>query len=116
MQFRPLSRLRPAVPGRVLWMSIVAGLSCFLTSAVFRPARSSAHVPITTKIMFNREVVRILQRNCIGCHRSGGIAFSLATYEEARPWAKDIEYELLRRKMPPWNAVKGFGDFMNGPQ
>jgi hypothetical protein len=65
---------------------------------------------------FNRDVVRILQRNCIGCHRSGGIAFSLASYEDARPWAKDIEYELLRQKMPPWNAVKGFGDFINAPQ
>jgi hypothetical protein len=65
---------------------------------------------------FNRDVVRILQRNCIGCHRPGGIAFSLATYEEARPWAKDIEYELLRQKMPPWNAVRGFGDFINAPQ
>jgi len=65
---------------------------------------------------FNRDVVRILQRNCIGCHRPGGIAFSLASYEDARPWAKDIEYELLRQKMPPWNAVKGFGDFINAPQ
>jgi hypothetical protein len=97
-------------------MSIVAGLFCVLATSVFWPAGSSAHVPITTKIMFNREVVRILQRNCIGCHRTGGIAFSLATYDEARPWAKDIEYELLRRKMPPWNAVKGFGDFINSPQ
>jgi hypothetical protein len=65
---------------------------------------------------FNRDVVRILQRNCISCHRPGGIGFSLATYEEARPWAKDIEYELLRQKMPPWNAVRGFGDFINAPQ
>ncbi len=32
-------------------------------------------------------------------------------YEEARPWAKAIQEEVLRRRMPPWNAVKGFGEF-----
>ena len=35
------------------------------------------------------------------------------TYEEARPWAKAIKEEVLARRMPPWNAVKGFGDFKN---
>lgn len=40
---------------------------------------------------------------------------SLATYEEARPWAKAIKEEVLRKRMPPWPAVKGFGDFSNAP-
>src|SRR5262249_53829401 len=121
MKFRSSLRLRPAGSGRApynaLHKLIVAAACCFLAAAGFwGGGRSSAHVPITTKMTFNRDVVRILQRNCIGCHRPGGIAFSLASYEEARPWAKDIEYELLRQKMPPWNAVKGFGDFINAPQ
>jgi hypothetical protein len=38
---------------------------------------------------------------------------SLATYEEARPWAKAIKEEVLERRMPPWGAVKGFGEFRN---
>jgi len=38
---------------------------------------------------------------------------SLATYEEARPWAKAIREEVLERRMPPWGAVKGFGEFRN---
>jgi hypothetical protein len=75
----------------------------------------SAHEPITTKVRFNKEVVRILQRSCLGCHRPGGIAMSLATYEEARPWAKAIKEELLERRMPPWHAVKGYGEFRNAP-
>lgn len=41
------------------------------------------------------------------------MAFSLATYKEARPWAKAIGEEVLQRRMPPWGAVKGFGDFRN---
>jgi len=75
----------------------------------------SAHEPITTKVRFNKEVVRILQRSCLGCHRPGGIAMSLATYEEARPWAKAIKEELLEKRMPPWHAVKGYGEFRNAP-
>lgn len=38
---------------------------------------------------------------------------SLATYEEARPWAKAIKEEVLERRMPVWGAVKGFGAFAN---
>lgn len=77
--------------------------------------RSSAHEPITTKVRFNKELVRILQRNCLGCHHPGGIAFSLATYDEARPWAKAIKEEVLEKRMPPWHVVKGYGDFRNAP-
>jgi hypothetical protein len=76
---------------------------------------SSAHEPITTKVRFNKELVRILQRNCLSCHHPGGLAFSLATYDEARPWAKAIKEEVLEKRMPPWNAVKGYGDFSNAP-
>lgn len=76
---------------------------------------SSAHEPITTKVRFNKELVRILQRNCLSCHHPGGIAFSLATYDEARPWAKAIKEEVLEKRMPPWHAVKGYGDFSNAP-
>ena len=35
----------------------------------------------------------------------------LTTYEEVRPWAKAIRDEVLERRMPPWDAVKGVGDF-----
>ncbi len=72
-----------------------------------------AHDVITTKITWAREVSRIVYKNCLSCHRDGGKAFSLATYEEARPWAKAIKDEVLARRMPPWNAVKGFGEFAN---
>jgi hypothetical protein len=77
---------------------------------------ASAHEPITTKVRFNKEVIRILQRNCISCHREGGAApMSLATYDEARPWAKAIKEEILEKRMPPWRPVKGYGEFSNAP-
>ncbi len=72
-----------------------------------------AHDVISTKITWSRETARIVYKRCITCHREGGTAFSLVTYEEARPWAKAIKEEVLARRMPPWNAVKGFGEFKN---
>lgn len=69
-----------------------------------------AHDLITTKITWSREISRLIYRNCASCHREGGAAFSLVTFQDARPWAKAIKDEVLNRRMPPWNAVKGFGD------
>src|SRR5262252_8333223 len=86
-----------------------------LTVVLLPFAFVSAHEPITTKVRFNKEVIRVLQRSCLGCNRPGGIAMSLATYDEARPWAKAIKEELLEKRMPPWNAVKGYGEFRNSP-
>jgi hypothetical protein len=70
-----------------------------------------AHDVITTKITFDREIIRIVHARCESCHREGGSAFSLMTYDEARPWAKAMQEEVLERRMPPWGAVKGFGEF-----
>lgn len=71
------------------------------------------HDIITTPITFDREISRIVYLRCAGCHHPGGPAFSLMTYKEARPWAEAVKEEVLARRMPPWGAVKGFGDFRN---
>jgi hypothetical protein len=70
----------------------------------------SAHDVISTKITWSREISRIVYKRCASCHRDGGSAFALTTYEQARPWAKAIKEEVLERRMPPFGAVKGFGD------
>jgi len=72
-----------------------------------------AHDVITTPITYTREIYRIFQARCFSCHRPGGAAFTLMTYSDARPWAEAIKEEVLARTMPPWGAVKGFGDFRN---
>lgn len=72
----------------------------------------AAHEVITTRLTWSREISRIVYKRCVACHREGGKApMSLLTYAEARPWAKAIREEVLERRMPPWGAVKGFGDF-----
>src|SRR6202140_4898073 len=72
---------------------------------------SIAHDVITTPLTFSREISRIVYSRCANCHRQRGSAFSLLTYQEARPWAAAIKEEVLERRMPPWGAVKGFGEF-----
>ena len=80
-------------------------------SIAFNGGALNAHDIITTKITFSKEISRLLYKRCATCHREGGSAFSLMTYDEARPWAKAIKEEVLERRMPPWEAVKGFGEF-----
>jgi hypothetical protein len=88
------------------WILIV-GLSASVSSSVV------AHDIITTPITWDREISRIVYERCTSCHHDGGQAFSLMNYGEARPWAVAIKEEVLSRRMPPWGAVKGFGDFRN---
>jgi hypothetical protein len=40
---------------------------------------------------------------------------SLATWAEARPWARAIRHEVMTRRMPIWHAARGYGDFANDP-
>lgn len=75
-------------------------------------ASALAHDVISTKLTFTQEISRILQRRCLGCHRDGGTApMAFTSYAQVRPWAKAIKEEVLERRMPPWGAVDGFGEF-----
>jgi len=85
-------------------------LKALLFSIGCGAAIALAHDVISTKITWTREVSRLVYARCICCHRVGGAAFSLAAYRDARPWAKAIKEEVLARRMPPWGAVRGFGD------
>src|SRR5687768_5432598 len=76
-----------------------------------RPAYS--HKPITTPIIFKKEIAQIFQRKCFNCHSENNLAMPLTTYQLARPWARAIREEILERRMPPWGAVEGFGHFSN---
>ena len=85
-----------------------------LMAIVLAPA-AFAHDTITTKLLWTQEISRIVDRHCVSCHREGGVAMSLETYDGARPWAKAIRDEVLARRMPPWGAVKGVGEFRGDP-
>ena len=59
---------------------------------------------------FAKDVAPILQEKCQACHRPGSMApMSLVTYEETRPWVKDIKQRVVTRNMPPWHLDKTVG-------
>jgi hypothetical protein len=62
-------------------------------------------------ITWNREISRVIYQRCASCHHEGGTSFSLMKYRDAQPRAVEIKESVLSRRMPPWGAIKGFGDF-----
>ncbi len=70
---------------------------------------AAAHDIITTDLTFARDISRIMARHCAACHGEAS-SIPLMTYEQVRPWAVGIKEQVLSRRMPPWGAVKGFGD------
>ena len=95
---------------------LLALLFFLLASSVLWLSSAAAHVRISTKVSWDREIAPIVEARCVSCHRAGGRApMALTTYEEARPWAKAIKEEVLTRRMPKWHVVRGYGDFANDP-
>jgi hypothetical protein len=76
-------------------------------------SRTQAHTK-TTQVTWTVDVEPILRSRCVKCHRIDGFGpMSLATYQDAKPWAKAIREQVLSGTMPPWSAVAGYGDFVN---
>jgi peroxiredoxin/mono/diheme cytochrome c family protein len=85
-------------------------------TAVSEPATKAVGCPIVRErktrtggaVVFHRDVLPILQKNCQECHRPGGVGpFALLTYKQAVNWADDIKEYTQERKMPPWKPVDG---------
>lgn len=67
-----------------------------------------------TTVTFSNQVVRILNKNCVACHRTGEIApFTMSSYEEVSGWADTIAEVVRQQRMPPWHADPKFGHFSN---
>ena len=65
-------------------------------------------------VTYAKEVSRILQKNCQGCHRPGEVApFALMNYDDAVAKAHQIQEVILERRMPPWHADPRYGKFQN---
>ena len=65
-------------------------------------------------ITFAADVAPILYKNCVTCHRPGGIGpFSMLNFDTVTGRLKDIADVLHEGKMPPWHAVAPPGTFRN---
>ncbi len=92
------------MPGMGRFLSAVVVFAVLAPAQTIQRSRSRHGEPVT----FNRQVVRIFQRNCQTCHRPGEVApFSLLDYPSARPWADAIRQAVTSGEMPPWKPVAG---------
>jgi Ca2+-binding EF-hand superfamily protein/thiol-disulfide isomerase/thioredoxin/mono/diheme cytochrome c family protein len=61
---------------------------------------------VSTGVTYHRDVTRILQQNCITCHRDQGIApFALDDLAEVTDRAKVMKRVITEGSMPPWFAA-----------
>ena len=72
-----------------------------------------SHETLTTTVLFDREIVRILDKHCVMCHAENGPSFPLVTYEQTWLQKRPIRADVIARHMPPWAAVSGYGQFVN---
>jgi hypothetical protein len=96
---------------------LFTGLALALVAAAAAPwttARMQAQISAARDVTFSKDLAPIVYANCAYCHRPGEIApFSLLTYKDARPWARSMKQQVVQKKMPPWNAHPGYGNFQN---
>lgn len=70
-------------------------------------------VPERAITYYNR-VGRILDQNCVTCHREGGVGpMALDSYEQAYGFRHMIEYMVTSDLMPPWYASPEHGEWAN---
>jgi hypothetical protein len=66
------------------------------------------------EVTFHSRAGRILQENCVACHREGGVApFRLDRYEEAYGFRSMIRWAVEEGRMPPWFADPDYGQWAN---
>ena len=98
-----MALIRKALPRAFLVVALCSGLG----------AAVAAHNIGSTPVTWNREISRLVYDKCASCHRPGGTAFSMMTYADVQPRLVAIKTAVLSRTMPPWGAIKGFGEFRN---
>ena len=87
--------------------------ACVLLVVAFSPRDAVAHAATSNTVLFDREIVRILNEHCVMCHASGGPSFPLESYEETWVRRRAIHDSVLAGSMPVWAAVSGYGEFLN---
>jgi hypothetical protein len=71
-------------------------------------------VPAGEGVTYSKHIARIIQDNCVKCHRPGEIGpFALTSYDEVVGWAEMIREVVDQQRMPPWHANPKYGHFIN---
>jgi len=74
--------------------------ACGIAALATYGAQAQAQADTPT---YTGEVGRIINENCVVCHREGGVGpMQFTSYEQVRPWAPLISMRVANREMPPY--------------
>lgn len=96
-----------------MWSKAVLPSVCIVLLFFFLASPVLSHETLTTTVLFDREIVRILNKHCVMCHSENGPSFPLETYEQTWLAGRKMRVAAIARHMPPWAAVPGYGEFAN---
>ncbi|MBC7982587.1 MAG: hypothetical protein H7Y02_01915 [Candidatus Obscuribacterales bacterium] len=64
---------------------------------------------------YSKDIAPLLIKNCLGCHRAGGVApFAMDSWGVVLGWSPMIKEVLLTKRMPPGQIDPAIGHFKNG--
>jgi mono/diheme cytochrome c family protein len=102
-------RIRPH--SAAVTLTAAFALTGVANAAETAPAPAPAPAPADAPT-YNKHIAPILWKNCAGCHRPGEVGpFSLLGYKDAAKRADFLKTVTATRRMPPWKAEPGFGEF-----
>ena len=93
--------------------AIFAAAVALISAWALKPEPVLSHAVVNTTVNYDRDISRIVRKRCLSCHSENNLGIPLTTYEETRPWSASLKEEVLRRHMPPWRALRGYGTFAN---
>ena len=77
----------------------ILGVATTVALGFQAPALGQDHSELT----YTGGIGRIINDNCVVCHREGGVGpMQFETYEQVRPWAPLISMRVANREMPPY--------------
>jgi tetratricopeptide (TPR) repeat protein len=89
-----------------VFVTAAAAAGAAAARSIERPGDAAPAAPT-----FSRDIAPILFRSCVTCHHPGTSSpFSLLTYADVRPRARQIAAVTRRRYMPPWKPEPESGD------
>jgi peroxiredoxin len=106
-----IDALDQLLAGQTIAISHADPVGCLIGRLLTPKAMTSGRGP---EITYSKHIARILQDNCVKCHRPGEIGpFALTNYDEVVGWAEMIREVVDQQRMPPWHANPKYGHFLN---
>lgn len=69
---------------------------------------------VAKEVTYAEHVAPIINAHCTSCHHEGAAGpFSLVGFESTKKQAANIVSATIDKRMPPWKAVHGYGEFQD---